>query len=342
MRVLIHGYNNCCQNASGGVQVRIRKFYDLLSQSGVIVDYFNPFQTQLKDYDILHVFSLNYETYSLIVAAKNMGLKIVISAIAIPQKRKIRDDIRNKLIELMHYTATIEYLTKEIARIADVIIVETPAEQRYISKKYSIPQRKVEVLPNGITYEENEVKSENPLGKNKKYVLQVGRFDKNKNQLNVIRAVNGTNIEMVFIGGAGMFTEEQEYYEKCINEAKGNKNIHFLGWLPHESNELQAWYEHADTLVVPSYYETFGMIVLEGGVRGAKLVLSKTIPITEYKEFSKCRTINPNDVCNIREELTKSLLDERNNDLKTEIINRFSWKAIIAKQINIYASTLNN
>ena len=81
MKILFQAYNTCCQNTSGGVQNRLRKIHDLLVERGYQVDYFNPFETRLEDYDILHVFSLNIESYALMQVAKQKGLKIVLSSI---------------------------------------------------------------------------------------------------------------------------------------------------------------------------------------------------------------------------------------------------------------------
>lgn len=81
MKVLFASYNTCCQNTSGGVQNRLRKIHDLLVERGYQVDYFNPFETRLEEYDILHVFSLNIESYALMQVAKQKEIKIVLSSI---------------------------------------------------------------------------------------------------------------------------------------------------------------------------------------------------------------------------------------------------------------------
>jgi len=48
--------------------------------------------------------------------------------------------------------------------------------------------------------------------------------------------------------------------------------IHFTGWLT--PRELEAWYRSADILVVPSWYEPFGMVVLEGMIHGLAVAAS--------------------------------------------------------------------
>jgi glycosyltransferase involved in cell wall biosynthesis len=49
-------------------------------------------------------------------------------------------------------------------------------------------------------------------------------------------------------------------------------HVYFTGWLSAE--ELAAWYQKADILVVPSWYEPFGMVVLEGMLYGLPIVAS--------------------------------------------------------------------
>ena len=48
--------------------------------------------------------------------------------------------------------------------------------------------------------------------------------------------------------------------------------VHFTGWL--SPSELASWYRSADVLVVPSRYEPFGMVILEGMIHGLPMVAS--------------------------------------------------------------------
>ncbi len=49
-------------------------------------------------------------------------------------------------------------------------------------------------------------------------------------------------------------------------------NIHFTGWLT--PSQMAEWYRTADILVVPSWYEPFGMVVLEGMIHGLAVAAS--------------------------------------------------------------------
>ena len=81
MRVLFQGYSTYAQNKSGGVQVRMRQLASHLRKSGVDVDFFEHNTTDISQYDILHIFSLNAEHYNLVNYAHRKGVKVVLSSI---------------------------------------------------------------------------------------------------------------------------------------------------------------------------------------------------------------------------------------------------------------------
>lgn len=337
MRVLLHAYNTCCQNLAGGVQNRIRKICALLVQRNIRAELFNPYQHKIDDFDILHIFMLKGETLSLMRLAKNRGLKIVLSSI-INTKGGWKIDLYNKILGKLPIATT--YKTEyEAIHLADAIIVETPNEARFIQNHYNVHSSKCLVIPNGV---------DKPLFHNgkeifevvssPKFVLQVGRFDENKNQLNVIKALRGTNVEVVFIGGADQISSE--YYQKCLQESNGCNNIHFLGWLENTNPLFMSALKWADALILPSYHETFGLVLLEAGINGTKLLISKTLPILEYESLKDSYKFNPSDVKNIREVVLNSMNSGSNPQLKNNIEKEFSWDTVIKQHINLYSDLL--
>lgn len=330
MKIIYASYNTCCQNASGGVQNRLRRIANLVAKRGIKTELFNPFTTKLEEGDILHVFMLSMDTYSLIQFAKKNGVKVVLSTI-IPliDKKKL---CLYKAIQGLPLITTYK-INKMTLTAADVLITESQQESNFIKKYYSISKKKCNVIPNGV--EINEYKGQeiyNLIGGQCKYILQVGRFDKNKNQLNIIRALRGTKLDLVFIGGPG----DQLYYKECLSEAKGCSNIHFLGWMKSDSHELKSAYANAEIVVLPSYYETFGLAAIEGASYGAKIVLSKTLPINDFNVFDKCPKIDPNNINDIKCKLLKAISEEKESLFLKKIKSTFSWDNIIDEHINIY------
>lgn len=336
MKVLFHAYNTCCQNESGGVQVRVRKIHDLIVARGIQVDYFSPFETKLEDYDVLHVFRLDYETYSLITCAKSKGVKVVLSSIVgITDAKKV--DIYRWLDKFPFNTIYSQMF--RIIELSDVIIAESPREADFLINHYGANKNKVKVLPNGIEDPKSVDESIFSLiGGRKKFVLQVGRFDSNKNQKNVIKALQNTSVDVVFIGGAP-HSDNTHYYDECVKLAAGRDNFHFLGWLKAESKELQSAYKNAQALLLPSYSETFGLVAVEASIYGTNVLLSNTLPIIEFNVYDKKLSFSPNNVQEIKASVDKVMkMSEYNEELRVKTQRVFSWESIINEHIKCYKS----
>jgi glycogen(starch) synthase len=67
--------------------------------------------------------------------------------------------------------------------------------------------------------------------------------------------------------------------------------VHFTGWLSVE--ELAVWYRIADILAVPSWYEPFGMVVLEGMLYGLPILASNIGGPAEILEQERTALLVP-------------------------------------------------
>jgi hypothetical protein len=81
MKILFQSYNTSCQNISGGVNVRLHKIAQLLAERGLDVKLFDAFKSKVIDCDILHIFGIDIENWSLVYYAKQNKKKVVISSI---------------------------------------------------------------------------------------------------------------------------------------------------------------------------------------------------------------------------------------------------------------------
>ena len=340
MKVLFQSYNMCMQNQSGGINTRIKALFDYLSRLGVQVTYFSKFKDNVADYDILHIFKANLENLPLIDYAKSRGVKIVISSV-VPCVDSLKIEANMLLCRILPITTGIK-LIKQSMEEADAIISETEAEKLFLSKHYRIDRNKISILPNGIddSFITNIPNQTDKLiyersSNSKKYVLCVGRFDENKNQLNLIKAMNSTGIPTILIGGSP--PDSQEYYNKCRETAADN--IVFLGWVNHEDPLLLSAYRNAHVLVAPAYYETFGISILEAGAYGANIALSKTLPILGYGIFNEY-TFDPRDVKDIRRSVTNAYNSPRDELMGEKVKNMFSWDRIAKEHLALYAALL--
>ncbi len=336
MKVLLQSYNTCCQNLTGGVNIRIRRIYSELRKLGIEVDFFDTFNTKLEEYDVLHVFRLDAENAQLIECAKQRGLKIVISAVMnLCGGRKI--DIYRGVVNRLPIMTTYKLMFKAL-NLADCVVAETLSEKKFLCKHYKISEDKVIVIPNGV--EENDYYDGkdvfNQIGYSGKYLLHVGRFDNNKNQLSVIKALKNTGVHVVFVGGPDH--SEHGYYDRCVAEANGSSYFHFLGWLPPDSTLLKSAYQHAYAFILPSFHETFGLVLLEAGICGAKLLISNTLPILDYEVFHDCLTFDPADTDDIRRQVEKAMQTETSRAFINKIQLTFSWDSVAKQHVELYRS----
>lgn len=340
MKILINSYNNVIQNQSGGVQVRIRSHKKHLEDLGVSVKLFNKWTDKLSDYDVLHLFKISAELLPQIAFAKSQGIPIVLSSILpLAGSKRIRiANLLNKYLKLN----TVTGLMKQMFELVDVIATETKAEAAFISVNFGINEDKITVIPNGVdvNFDPNNkdlIFSVLPELKNKSFILQVGRFDENKNQLSVIKAMKNSDIPVVFIGGAS--ADDKKYLDKCKSEA--SENMHFLGWVDYNSPLHQSAYLNAKVVVLPSYQETFGNVLVEGGYVGANLVASDILPIFQYGVDDYCSKLNPNSIESIETSLTEAYTKPLNSNTVSFFREKFSWDNVCKQYLELYKKAAN-
>lgn len=335
MKVYIDSYNTCRQNSAGGVQSKILDTCEQLKTAGLEVSLFNKWEDKVEDCDILHFFKLSNEYESLLKLAKKKGVKIVISAIVALEGGN-RIALGLKIGKYLHLPVS---LSKEILDLSDAIITETILEKEFICKYYKIPTQKITVIPNGIS--PSILNGDPTLFRAKydiegKFVLQLGRFDKNKNQLNVIRALKETDVKVVFIGGPD--AGQKDYFEKCKQES--NSNMILAGWINHSDPMLASALLAADVLVLPSYKEIFGNAIFEGIANSTKVVATNVLPIKQWGLGEMVLPVDPSDLSDIKDKILRSLDLECNRGIVSKVIKEYSFSSIAEQHISLYNKVL--
>lgn len=332
MKILIDSYNTVFQNESGGIQVRIKNFVENINDK---FDYtlYNKWRDKIADYDAVHIFKLTLDNYNMIVYCKKKNIPVIISS-TIP----IEDSIKTRIMIVLGKYLKIRngyWMMYQSFQYAKYICTQTIQEAMFIKRNYNIRMNKIKTIPNGININLNKRIDENLIFKNinlkEKYVLQVGRFDKNKNQLSIIKALKKEKIHVVFIGGPG---ESVEYYEKC--KKNSNEYFHFLGWVNHDSDLLLSAYYNAQVVVLPSYKEIFGNAIIEGGALGANLVVTNAINLKEYDLQNLAYVINPHSIKDMKKKIMKAFNKEKNSNIKSIIQKKYIWNEIVEKHRKLY------
>lgn len=160
-------------------------------------------------------------------------------------------------------------------KVSDKIIAWTQYEQITILKLYDIEKEKVPHIPPGIDFGKYEQLPSPELFKdrfninNENMVLFVGNFFGNKAPDYLIKAIPSVLSEnpdtiFVFVGWEG----KKGYMKFCSDIAKKlqvNEHVLFTGPIKFTERELLlSAYRGADVLSMPSRWENFGLVLLEG------------------------------------------------------------------------------
>jgi glycosyltransferase involved in cell wall biosynthesis len=168
------------------------------------------------------------------------------------------------------------------------------------------------------------------------FILSVGRIEPRKNQLNLIRALKGTGLQLVFIGD--YVPDYKKYYEVCRDEA--DKNTKFLGHINHNDTLLASAYAACSIFVLQGWFETPGLAALEAGFAGARLAVTKDGSTREYfKDYAAY--FHPGSPRNIREVVIKVLNNKKSDDCRRYIMKNFLWSNAADEYIKIYKRLLS-
>ena len=88
--------------------------------------------------------------------------------------------------------------------------------------------------------------------------MNVGTIEERKNLLNIVKAIHLTEIPLVVVGKKTKYFDKVKKY---LVKNKIEKQVHFLENVSME--ELAAVYKLADIFVYPSFFEGFGIPVIE-------------------------------------------------------------------------------
>ncbi|MFP3590702.1 glycosyltransferase family 4 protein [Chryseobacterium sp. SIMBA_038] len=164
---------------------------------------------------------------------------------------------------------------KKAAQTADKIIAISEQTKRDIIQYLKVPESKIEVIYQGCHHAFKENQSEEFIQETKekfnlpeRFILNVGTIEERKNLLNVVKAIDKTEIPLVVVGKKTKYFSKTEEY---IRKNKMEKQIHFLEGV--SMDELAVIYKLADIFVYPSFFEGFGIPVIEA-------LFSKTVTIT--------------------------------------------------------------
>ena len=239
---------------------------------------------------------------------------------------------------------------------ADGIIAATLAELAQLQWLYQADSQKITIIPPGVDLSHfypipsEEAKEFIGVPPCECMLLYVGRIEPLKGIDTLIHAIahlksQGIKVCLAVIGGESDQTETNKSEEmirlQSIRENAGiSELVTFLG--TRSQDTLPYYYSAAEAVVVPSYYESFGMVALEAMACGTPVVASQvgglaflvqdgitgfTVPVDEPLALAdrlRILTTNPE-------------LQHKMGREAAEFARNYSWEKIADQIVNIYS-----
>lgn len=182
--------------------------------------------------------------------------------------------------------------------------------------------RKLQVIYNGSRVYSPVTRS--PLIKRLPKLISVGRLIDKKNFIATINAISKikNHIHSYTIVGDG---SNRKKLEKLIKELKLEKKVKLLGW----KNNVERYFKEADIQLIPSLYEGFGLVAVEGMSTGLPVVGSNILGLKEVLGKSNPAITLVDDVNSVNEWKKAILMSIRNiKEVGSEKISKISEKQV--------------
>jgi D-inositol-3-phosphate glycosyltransferase len=174
-------------------------------------------------------------------------------------------------------------------------LAPTDREKENLLKHCQASAEKIGVVPCGVNLDlfrlMDRAAARQRLGfdPDESIVLYVGRFDPIKGIDRLLEAMaylkHLKRMRLVIVGGDDPDTPEYQNLQQLSAKFGIQKSVRFVGRV--EQNQLPPYYSAADALVVPSCYESFGLVGLESLACGTPVVATRVGAMEDIIEDGK-------------------------------------------------------
>lgn len=234
---------------------------------------------------------------------------------------------------------------RQCAKNMDVIIADSEYSKKDVVECFGISENKIKVIYSGL-YPENKFLGEGELVKKlnlskDNYILSVSALDLNKNQIGLIKSYiifkerhPDNDMKLVLVGP---IRDNEGIREVLSHNQQIAKDIIYTGYVTDE--ELVWLYRNTYAFIYPSFFEGFGLPILEALSVGRAVICSNTTSMPEVGGDA-VEYCNPYDLESIVSAMENVVLNEtRKIELESKAMNqaaKFSYKKAARELMEIY------
>lgn len=233
------------------------------------------------------------------------------------------------------------------------IITDSQSSKKDIVEYFKIDSKKVYSIYLSTSLEFRQIKDDKVFSETKKrfelpekFALYTGNVNWNKNILNLVEACIKADVDLYLVGKSfenkdNLNHLELRDYKEFLEKFANHPKIHVLGFV--ETEELVALYNLASMVLLPSFYEGFGLPILEGQICGTPVITSNISSMPEIAGDGAL-LVDPYKIEEIKDAIEKILRDEKLRDglIKNgfENVKRFSWEKTAKETVEVYKKVL--
>ncbi|MBN1795967.1 MAG: glycosyltransferase family 4 protein [Sedimentisphaerales bacterium] len=225
---------------------------------------------------------------------------------------------------------------------ADHIIAVSKNTKRDLVNIMKIPEEKITVVYNGVNHsvfyrrDKKEVRKKLKISSDEKVILNVSSDEPRKNVETILAAVAVLKEKMDMV----KFVHIGELSAKSREIIRKNNLTSLVYNTPYvPQKQLVEWYNAADVFVFPSFYEGFGMPVLEAMACGCPVITTNRSSLPEVAGEAAMVT-EPADVSGFVKNIEKILAIKKiYNAMRKKSLEqakKFSWQRCAKETVDVY------
>ncbi len=252
---------------------------------------------------------------------------------------------------------------KHVAAFVDRIVAATPNEQDHLEKLYDVPEERIAIIPPGVDITRfypipaDEAKEFIGIPKDERMLLFAGRIEPLKGIDILIKAIARLRQADVLslcphylyiIGGepnasGEKLTREMARLQSLCQELGVGDLVIFLG--KQDQDTLQYYYSAAEVVIMPSHYESFGMVALEAMACGTPVIANQVGGLQHLVQHERTGFTIPNDNVEVLEERLTQLIckpglrDEMSRN-SVAYARSYAWDVITPRIIELYRQVM--
>lgn len=325
-------------------------FFRYLMRSGVSLELLPEDFTDAHEYDLLHLFGLSDQTYTVARRAQQSNVPVIITPFywsynfpihyTLDSLLSCRDDdcapdvVEAPLTQAYYQTKmhSDRYRKQKfIIENASLVLVSGRCEKLQVMRDFKISEKRIVELPIGVDLSMARGNPEIFMEKHgaEDFVLCVGPLSQKRNQHVLLDVTRSLDVKLVLIGDAA--DGEDEYERRCVDMA--HEKVLFLK--PDDKEMLKSAYNAAKVFALPSAFELPGLPYIAAALVGTPVVATNRGTTWDYLR-NHAHYCDPDEMITVFDALTAALDAPPATELKDILLKNFSWGRTILVLVKMY------